>query len=58
MAEYIKIEITIPDYEYKNWSDYYDGIDEVMANLKKDIRERLKQDYIRQFNIEVSLENN
>ena len=49
----IKIEIIIPDHEYESWSDYQDGIQEVMANLKRDIRERLKQDYIRNFDITI-----
>ena len=47
----IKIEITIPSYEYENWNDYHDGIEEVMMNLKRDIREDLISRYVRHFKI-------
>ena len=33
----IKVTITIPDYEYENWNDFQDGIEEIMANLKAEI---------------------
>ena len=50
----IKIEITIPDYEYQEWTDYLvDGAPMVMMNLRKQISDRLRQDWIRHFEIDV-----
>lgn len=54
----IKIEITIPDHEYESWNDYQDGLEEVLANVKKDISKRLKQDHIRHFDVEVTHKEN
>jgi hypothetical protein len=51
----IHIKITIPDYEYENWDEFNEyGIEVVKTSIKKQISDRLKQDYIRCFEIEVS----
>jgi len=49
----IEIKITIPEDEYKNWSDYQDGLQDQKATLKAEIRAKLKQLYIKQFEIEI-----
>jgi hypothetical protein len=54
----IKVEITIPDYEYKEWSDFQEsGIELTKQNIKKDISDNLKQQHIRNFDIDVKLED-
>jgi hypothetical protein len=53
----IEIKITIPDHEYENWDEYReDGIDMVKMSIKKQISDRLKQDYVRSFEIDVTHE--
>ena len=53
----IEIKITIPDYEYQEWNDYLEnGTTEVMMNMRRQITERLRQDYIINFEIEVTHE--
>jgi hypothetical protein len=54
MAEVV-VKITIPDYEYNQWSEYEkDGVDGVKKSLKDEISQRLRQDYVQDFEIEVS----
>jgi hypothetical protein len=53
----IKVTITIPDYEYENWNDFQDGIEEMMANLKAEIREDLKSRFIKSFEVESEHED-
>ena len=53
----IKITITIPDYEYENWNDFQDGIEEMMANLKAEIRQDLKSRFIKSFEVESEHED-
>ena len=50
----IEIKITIPDYEYEEWTEFYDhGIEAAMKSIKQQITDRLKQDYITYFEIEA-----
>lgn len=51
----IKIEITIPDFEYKNWNDFYEGIEKVMMNVKDEIRYDLKARDIQTFIIKAEV---
>ena len=54
----IEIKITIPAHEYENWDEFHqDGIEMVKMSIKKQISDRLKQDYVRSFEIEVSHED-
>lgn len=53
----IKVEITIPDSEYKDWSDYdKNDITGLLNNLERDISFSLKTYFIRNFTIEVTEE--
>lgn len=50
----VTITITIPESEYKKWNEYEtDGVALVKMNLKRDLREALKNLYIRDFEIEA-----
>lgn len=52
--EEVTITITIPESEYKKWNEYEtDGVTLVRMNLKRDLREALKNLHIRDFEIEV-----
>ena len=56
---HIEITITIPDYEYKDWNEFMqDGVQMVMQSIKKQVSDRLRQDYVRHFEIKVIHENN
>jgi len=57
MSREIEIKITIPEHEYKQWHTYEHGIAEVKQELRTMIYNRLKQDYIRSFNIEINEQN-
>ncbi len=50
----IEIKITIPDYEYENWTSFERGIEEVESDIKELLESRLRQDYIKHFDIEVT----
>lgn len=51
----IKIEITIPYFEYKNWNHFHEGIEEVMTNLKHEIGYYLKAIDVQTFIIKVEV---
>jgi hypothetical protein len=51
----IEVTIIIPDYEYKEWDEYrQDGVEMVMQSLRKEISDRLRQDYVHHFEIETN----
>lgn len=53
----IKVEITIPEEEYKSWYEFQEeGVVGCMLSIKSDLIKRLQQDYVRDFYIEVSNE--
>ena len=57
MADII-VKITIPEREYKQWYEFEtDGIEGVKEILKSDIRHRLKQDHVKEFDIEIEETN-
>lgn len=55
MDNEIIIKITIPESEYKEWNEYQvHGIEGAMESIKDDVRQRLRQDFVRNFEIEVT----
>lgn len=53
----IKIEITIRESEYKEWNDFIEGgIEEVIPNLREEIYDWLRRNYIRRADVEISQE--
>lgn len=54
----IKVIITIPDYEYEEWDEFQKyGIDAVEKSLREDISHRLRQDFVRHFDIDIEKED-
>lgn len=54
--EQIKIEITIPDHEYKKWHDYDEGVESQIETLKREIEGDLNARGINCFLIQAKLE--
>ena len=53
----IKVTITIPDIEYKQWDEFrQDGVQMVMQSLRTDLSKRLLEDYIVEFDINIEHE--
>jgi hypothetical protein len=55
MPNEIEIKITIPEREYKQWNSFErGGAFEVQVELRKLISQRLRQDFIEDFEIELT----
>lgn len=53
MAE-IVVKITVPESEYKTWSEFQEeGVESCMQSIRQDLSMRLRQDYVKEFQIEV-----
>ena len=53
----VKVTITIPDREYKQWDEFrIDGIEMVMQSLRTDLSKRLRADCIKDFDIDTEYE--
>jgi hypothetical protein len=55
----IELKIIISESEYKDWSEFQEGKEKaVMDILKSDVAQRLRQDGVANFEIEVKLNKN
>ena len=53
----VKVTITIPDREYKQWDEFRtDDIEMVMQSLRTDLSKRLRADFIKDFDIDTEYE--
>jgi hypothetical protein len=53
----IKVTITIPETEYKQWDEFRtDGVQMVMQSLRNDLSQRLREDFIKDFDINTEYE--
>jgi hypothetical protein len=54
----VKVIITIPYSEYKEWDEFRaEGVEMVKLSIKHDLTQRLKKDGVNDFKIEVEHEN-
>jgi hypothetical protein len=54
----VKVTITIPYSEYKEWDEFRaEGVEMVKLSIKHDLTERLKKDGVNDFFIQVEHEN-
>ncbi len=48
------VKIIIPESEYKTWDEFRtDGIKGVEFSIRHDLSKRMKQDFVRDFEIEI-----